>query len=482
MALTLSNNRYQIIRALTHGASASFLAEDLQQVGGGYYAIKRLKLPPVDPQAEQVIQHSFHQRMAALKELATTTDGLVGLRDYFMEGGYLYLVRDWIEGTPLPQSMQQATLWEETDVEVALYQLLELLSEIHDRQSFHGNVKPSNIILSYPHGAPQLVDFNLLPMLVEVPANVPVGAGQSPPIAPIGFNPPERLSGQIFYSSDLYSLGLTMIYLLTGKSPQDLERNPQTGAILWRHLAPQINPKLAHMLEIAISPNRAIAMPPPPKCWRRCRRSFQPIELNRYSSRLELGFDPAARGGGGGDRCRIAGGIFLHQTPTATGSRLHSCTSDRIDCPSRPNVSTASAAPASPSSPTALTEAEATTLVNQWLTAKASIFSPPFDRDLAAQLTTAPLYGDIAETGGAIEWLQQNNARYEFRTSQIVTTEQFTLEGDRALLDVTVSEDRTLYIGDRIDASKTGSSSSRFRYELRWVEGRWKIADYQDLS
>lgn len=480
MALTLSNNRYHIIRALVNGSSASFLAEDLEQVGGGYYTIKRLKLPPVDPQTEQLIQHSFYQRIAALKELSDTGE-VAGLRDYFTEGGYLYLVRDWVEGTPLSDRALGDNRWDEAEVSVLLYQLLELLSEIHDRQTFHGSIKPSNIILSHPQGIPKLVDFNLLPMLVEVPVAAPVGAPEIAAIAPIGFNPPERLTGHIFCSSDLYSLGLAAIYWLTGKSPQELQPNPQTGMMLWRHFAPQVTPELAHIIDTAIQPQ-------PTDRYLTATEMLEALQAivppSAIQTRLGMEWDWGLTVRRGMAVAAIAavllgGYFFIKQRlqPALLPTNPPAVVSPTVDTPSSNPAETSSET----LSETSFTEAEAVRLVGQWLQSKARIFSPPFDRTLAAELTTTPLYADIAETGGAIEWLQQNNARYEFRTSQIESTEQFAVEGDRALLDVTITEDRTLYIGDRVDSSKTGTSTSRVRYDLRWVDGAWKVADYQDV-
>ena len=71
-----------------------------------------------------------------------------------------------------------------------------------------------------------------------------------------GFMPSEQMAGRPLFSSDLYSLGFTAIFLLTGKIPQDLETHPATGQLLWQHFAPAITPGFAAFL------NRAIQMHP----------------------------------------------------------------------------------------------------------------------------------------------------------------------------------------------------------------------------
>ncbi len=67
-----------------------------------------------------------------------------------------------------------------------------------------------------------------------------------------GFMPSEQTAGRPVYSSDLYSLGLTAVYLLTGKFPQELQSDPQTGEILWRRYALSVSPTFAAVLDNAI--------------------------------------------------------------------------------------------------------------------------------------------------------------------------------------------------------------------------------------
>jgi serine/threonine-protein kinase len=57
-------------------------------------------------------------------------------------------------------------------------------------------------------------------------------------------------------ASDIYALGVTCIYLLTGKSPKDLDYDPSTGELLWErhvaHISPHFKDVLKKMLEIAV--------------------------------------------------------------------------------------------------------------------------------------------------------------------------------------------------------------------------------------
>ncbi len=54
------------------------------------------------------------------------------------------------------------------------------------------------------------------------------------------------------FASDIYSLALTAIYLLTGKTPQELTTDPATGTLVWRQYALNVTPSFATVLDQAI--------------------------------------------------------------------------------------------------------------------------------------------------------------------------------------------------------------------------------------
>jgi tetratricopeptide (TPR) repeat protein len=151
---------------------------------------------------------------------------------------------------------------------------------------------------------------------------------------------------------------------------------------------------------------------------------------------------------------------------------------------SSPNPSPNSSPAVSPSpvpSDQVLTQAAAVALVQEWLQAKPRIFAPPYDRGLVARLTTGNLYADLTRSDGAIDWLAKNNSFYQYGRQDIGAVAQFAANPQSPSLDVTVTEESTLYLRNRVDRAGTALKTERYRYQFKFVEGRWKIADYAVL-
>ncbi len=490
MASILLNSNYRIIRAL-RGSSYAFLAQDIEEPDSGYCVLKQLPLPS-DIQSNRLFRGLFLERVEILQRLASVNVEFAQLSDYFEEDGQLYMVREWIEGTTLTCRVQKGGVLDESEAGELLYSLLQDLSQIHAAQTFHGNLKPSNIVLR--GGEPMLTDFIMLPVAPELPI---AAAGISPDeaIAPLSFSPPEHATGQIFYASDLYSLGLIAIYVLTGKAPHDLYADPQTGRILWQRYATDLTPELVEVIDRAIQPRpedryataaemlvafeEAVAAPPAHPV--AVSLPHLPVNATLVNRGIQLVAGLAFLAGVFLLGRSLLGLVFkpsgADSAAPAVNTASPSATASGTATPASPSPGAIQPSPIAQSG--ALTQDDAVAVINQWLGAKRQIFSPPFNAALVASLTTNPLYQDVAAPGGAIEWLKANNARYEFRSSQVESVENFTAEGDRAVVDVTVSEDRTLYVGQTIDATQSGRGISRMRYQLQAVDGVWKIADYR---
>ncbi|MCF4966507.1 serine/threonine-protein kinase [Nostoc sp. CMAA1605] len=253
MTSILLNNRYQVIQVLGAGGfGETFLAEDTHMPSRRRCVIKQLKPITNDPQAYQITQQRFEREAATLEYLGEHSDQIPKLYAYFLENGQFYLVQEWIHGQTLRNLLETQGCQNETTVRAIVLSLLAILNYVHSRGIIHRDIKPDNIILRAVDQKPFLIDFGAVKETIRsVGGSHPT---RSMVIGTPGYMPSEQAVGRPVYATDIYSLGLTAIYLLTGKSPEELPTNPQTGEILWQQYAPQISPDLAAVLNQAIKP------------------------------------------------------------------------------------------------------------------------------------------------------------------------------------------------------------------------------------
>jgi serine/threonine-protein kinase len=252
MNTTLLNNRYQILRSLGRGGfGETYLATDTHLPSGRKCVIKQLKPVMQQPDIPQWMQDRFQREAAILEELGEGSSQIPKLYAYFSENGNFYLVQEWIEGETLTQRVQQQGVLSEKQVTDILVSLLPVLDYVHSRRIVHRDVKPDNIIIRSSDSKPVLIDFGIVK---ETVATVVSGGHSafSVAIGTPGYMSSEQAAGRPVYSSDLYSLGLIAVYLLTGKSPQTLETDANTGEINWRKVAPNIHSHLAMAIDRAV--------------------------------------------------------------------------------------------------------------------------------------------------------------------------------------------------------------------------------------
>ena len=256
MTTKLLNNRYQVIQVLGAGGfGETFLAEDIHLPSRRRCVIKQLKPLADDPKTYQKIQHKFEREAATLEFLGEGSEQIPNLFAYFSEDGLFYLVQEWIQGQTLTDIVENQGCLNEEAVREILLSLLPVLEYVHSKGIIHRDIKPDNIILRNSNRKPVLIDFGAVKETVRTAINSSGNTTKSMVIGTPGYMPIEQAVGRAVFATDIYSLGLTAIYLFTGKHPQELEINPQTGELIWESDAPGITESLKQVLNQAINPN-----------------------------------------------------------------------------------------------------------------------------------------------------------------------------------------------------------------------------------
>ena len=252
MKAVLLNNRYRIIKTLGRGGfGETYLTEDTHMPSGRKCVLKQLKPIVKQPKTPLWMKERFQREAAILEELGQDSSQIPRLYAYFSEDDKFYLVQEWIEGLTLEQYWQQFGNLHRNEVRQILVKLLPVLDYVHSRRIIHRDIKPENIILRQGDKQPFLIDFGAVKEAIATEVNQSRSTF-SASIGTPGYMSSEQAAGRPIYSSDLYSLGLTAIFLLTGKSPNELETDPQNGEIVWIEHAFNLDSELTAILDQAI--------------------------------------------------------------------------------------------------------------------------------------------------------------------------------------------------------------------------------------
>ena len=253
MKAVMLNNRYRIIKTLGRGGfGETYLTEDTHMPSGRKCVLKQLKPLVKNPKTPLWMKERFQREAAILEELGEGHQQIPRLYAYFSEDDKFYLVQEWIEGLTLDQYWEQEGNLHRDEVRQILLQLLPVLNYVHSQRIIHRDIKPENIILRQGDKLPFLIDFGAVKEAIATEIKENSSSKYSASIGTPGYMSSEQAAGRPIYSSDLYSLGLTAIFLLTGKAPHELETDPRNGEIIWQEHAQNLDPVLAQILDRAI--------------------------------------------------------------------------------------------------------------------------------------------------------------------------------------------------------------------------------------
>lgn len=234
--------RYRIQRLLGGGGMGMvYLAFD-QRLSNRPCAIKEMVDHFIDPQQRLEANEYFAREADTLAQLKHSA--IPGISDRFDHQNRHYLVMEYVEGRNLEEEIAQrgGPLPEGLVIDIAR-QLCDVLAYLHGLQPpiIYRDLKPSNVMLT-ASGRVVLVDFGIARLFKAHRKGTMIGT--------LGFAPPEQYQGVADPRSDLYSLGATLHYVLTGRDP---EKFPPFSFPPVRELRPATSSNLAGAIDRALA-------------------------------------------------------------------------------------------------------------------------------------------------------------------------------------------------------------------------------------
>lgn len=220
------DKRYRLVSHLGQGGfGRAYLAEALHRFGDN--CVLKEFAPQVQGVAELAkAKELFHREAGALHKLKHPQ--LPGFWELFQVdfgagNGCLFFVQDYIEGQTYFDLLKSGMRLNEAEIIEFLRQMLAVLAYIHSQGVIHRDISPDNIILRNSDHLPVLIDFGGVKQIAATAVAKFTQIGKSTCLGKKGYAPEEQLrKGEVFVNSDLYSLAVTALVLLTGKEPQHL--------------------------------------------------------------------------------------------------------------------------------------------------------------------------------------------------------------------------------------------------------------------
>ncbi len=210
----LVNGRYRIIEKIAEGGqSIVYLAAD-ERAFGHRVVVKEFKIGMGTPASREAAMHQFEASARMLAQLHHP--GIIQVIEYVLNGDTPLLITEYAEGETLQHRLQLEAfgLPEEQVLDIA-EQLCDVLSYLHNQTPpvIYRDLTPGNIIIS-PSGRIKLIDFGIA-------RTVKVGkTSDTEPLGTTGYAAPEQYGNlQTGPYSDIYSLGATLLYAVTGYDP-----------------------------------------------------------------------------------------------------------------------------------------------------------------------------------------------------------------------------------------------------------------------
>jgi len=238
---------YRILDAIGHGGMG-YVFKGEHVLLGRIEAIKVLPKSQMDPRSIE----AFCREIRSQAQL--DHPNLVRLSFADREGETYFLVTEFVPGSDLRRLVRHHGPLSERQAALVISQAAEALAYAHERGLVHRDVKPGNLLVT-PEGRTKLTDLGLASFSSD--ASPASETGPRHIVGTPDFIAPEAITspGDVRRSSDIYSLGCTLYYAVTGKVPfpgggtrEKLRRHLEEAPLAPTLFAPSLDPELAELI------------------------------------------------------------------------------------------------------------------------------------------------------------------------------------------------------------------------------------------
>lgn len=243
--------KYKVLKLLARGGMGALYLCTTAENPDIRYAVKTMNLPamqkvPTDVAVDQ-------RRMVREARLLNVLDhpNIVKVYDSWQDAENVYVVMEYINGSNLAEIKKSGALeFDESSVLQIMWLIADALQYAWDSQKIlHRDIKPENIMLD-ENSHIRLLDFGIAKSLMatNTTALTAKGSGLGTP----GYMSPEQFSGNeaLNCTTDIYSLGATAYFLLSGKTPY----SGKTAIDIYREMLDH-EPEPLHKLNPEVSEN-----------------------------------------------------------------------------------------------------------------------------------------------------------------------------------------------------------------------------------
>ena len=224
-------------------------------------------------------------------------DHIVQVYDHFKDGSSYYIAEEFVDGVSLEQLIKRERYLSNEAAALIFYEVCKALQHAHEKGVIHRDMKPGNILISN-QGEVKLVDFGIATSMEDSEEGL---TRDGMTLGTPSYIPPEQIDNakSVDRRADIYSLGVVLYEMLTGKTPFPGSFNAETIALIHKgkytppkRLNPKIAPALSKIIAKSMKPNRRHRFQDLRQIIRRLQRRIKrrdPASINRALKRVIQG-------------------------------------------------------------------------------------------------------------------------------------------------------------------------------------------------